>query len=106
MGRLKPGDVVRIWSFYVSGTGRTGETLWGVVGTIKVNSEQADIDIFFGPEEAQQESTLDYEDEFDRPPPSKVPNYASVALAKYRLTGERTTVMPSPSFSWTHADAD
>jgi hypothetical protein len=83
--------MVRITSFYVTGgVGRIDDVFWAAVKR-SYYGVSAKVAVFFGDAEARLEDTLDESDEWERVAEQRLPNYVCVALAKWRLTGEKTS---------------
>ena len=89
IAQLKPGDLIRISRIYVKGNvGWREGKMWAVVG--EVHAGTVDVEIFYGPADALHEDEVDAADSFTR---FREPaGYACAALAKWRLTGEKTSV--------------
>lgn len=97
---LQAGDILRISNLYVSrGVGFCSAMIWALVVAEAEGKTTVSIAVFFGPEETWAEPALDMGDTWVRVPDHKVPNYASAALAKWRLTGEKTSVRTSTVYA-------
>lgn len=84
--RTKEGDFIRLTELYVqNGPGRQKDIVaWGIV------PEYRRVEIFCGPRVTLDEDELDQSDIGRIVPEHRLPNYVCVALAKWRLTGEKT----------------
>lgn len=87
--KIQPGDVLRLKSLYVRGTGRVHGNIWVVVDH-QIGDGSYKCDVFHGPQEAWPERELDDSDDGRVVAGDKLPNYICAALAKWRLTEEKT----------------
>jgi hypothetical protein len=93
VSNIKRGDLLRMMSFYARGFGGlAGETVWAIADEDGDHDEACvGVDVFFGPEVAWDEHKANSDDEITRVSEHRLPNYVCVALAKWRLTGEKTS---------------